>query len=186
MMFSTKAEYGVRVMTHLARQASAASGHAGEAVMGGAAPISLASIAEAEGLPLAYLEHLAARLRRADLVTSRRGAHGGYTLARAAEAITMAEVVRALEGDIAPIECISAGPDGDLVCVREGEPGHEPCPTKLLWTRVQGSIVRTLTEMTLADLVRPSREAGSRTTTSDRGAGSPAEETNQETETLTV
>jgi len=144
MMFSTKAEYGVRVMTHLAR-------HEGSA----GAPISLASIAETEGLPLAYLEHLAARLRRADLVTSRRGAHGGYTLARPAEAITMADVVRALEGEIAPIECITAGPDGGLVCVREGEPGHEPCPTKLLWTRVQGSIVRTLTDMTLADLVRP-------------------------------
>ena len=67
----------------------------------------------------------------------------------------MAEVVRALEGDIAPIECITADADGALVCVREGEPGHEPCPTKLLWTRVQGSIVRTLTDMTLADLARP-------------------------------
>ena len=145
MMFSTKAEYGVRVMAHLARHE------------GGAAPIfARLDRRRPKGLPLAYLEHLAARLRRADLVASRRGAHGGYTLARpAAEAITMAEVVRALEGDIAPIECITAGPDGDLVCVREGEPGHEPCPTKLLWTRVQGSIVRTLTEMTLADLVRP-------------------------------
>ncbi len=153
-MFSTKAEYGVRVMTHLAR-------HEGSA----GAPISLASIAEAEGLPLAYLEHLAARLRRADLVTSRRGAHGGYTLARPADSITMADVVRALEGDIAPIECISAGPDGALVCVREGQPGHEPCPTKLLWTRVQGSIVRTLTDMTLADLVRPTTRTEKETLT---------------------
>ncbi len=39
--------------------------------------------------------------------------------------------------------------------MREGEPSHQPCPTKLLWTRVQGSIVRTLTDMTLADLARP-------------------------------
>ncbi|HEX2233379.1 MAG TPA: hypothetical protein VHG69_08450, partial [Thermoleophilaceae bacterium] len=61
----------------------------------------------------------------------------------------------ALEGEIAPIECISAGSDGTLVCAREGQPGHDPCPTKLLWTRVQGSIVRTLGDMTLADLVRP-------------------------------
>ena len=144
MMFSTKAEYGVRVMAHLARRE-------------GETPISLGSIADAEGLPLAYLEHLVQRLRRADLVESHRGAHGGYTLARPALDITMAEVVRALEGDIAPIECITANPDGGLVCVREDEPGHDPCPTKLLWTRVQGSVVRTLNEMTLADLVRPAR-----------------------------
>jgi Rrf2 family cysteine metabolism transcriptional repressor len=140
-MFSTKAEYGVRVMAHLARREDEG-------------PISLGSIAEAEGLPLAYLEHLVQRLRRAELVESRRGAYGGYSLARPAESITMAEVVQALEGVIAPIECITAGADGALVCAREGEPGHDPCPTKLLWTRVQGSIVRTLTELTLADLVR--------------------------------
>jgi Rrf2 family protein len=141
-MFSTKAEYGIRVMAHLAR-------HNGDE------PISLGSIADAEGLPLAYLEHLVQRLRRAGLVESRRGAHGGYSLALPAEDITMAEVVAALEGDIAPIECITADADGALVCIRDGEPGQDPCPTKLLWTRVQGSIVRTLTEMTLADLVRP-------------------------------
>jgi Rrf2 family transcriptional regulator, cysteine metabolism repressor len=68
----------------------------------------------------------------------------------------MAEVVSALEGDIAPIECITADADGVLTCAREGS---EPCPTKLLWTRVQGSIIRTLNEMTLADLVQPMRKA---------------------------
>lgn len=168
MMFSTKAEYGIRVMVHLARD-------------GAGDPISLGSVAEAEGLPLAYLEHLIQRLRREGLVESRRGARGGYSLARSPEAITMAEVVQALEGEIAPIECITEDSDGGLVCAREGEPGHAPCPTKLLWTRVQGSIVRTLTDMTLADLVggaaepRRLREAGGRTTTSRRGAGRPAE-----------
>ena len=143
MMFSTKAEYGVRVMVHLAREGGAAADPA---------PISLGSIADAEGLPLAYLEHLVQRLRRAELVESRRGARGGYSLARPAAEISMAEVVEALEGEIAPIECITADADGALVCSREGE---SPCPTKLLWTRVQGSIVRTLNEMTLDDLVRP-------------------------------
>jgi Rrf2 family protein len=174
-MFSTKAEYGIRVMAHLARQADGAPGEA--------PPISLGSIADAEGLPLAYLEHLVQRLRRSGLVESRRGAHGGYTLARPAGEITMAEVVSALEGEIAPIECITADADGELTCAREGT---EPCPTKLLWTRVQGSIVRTLNEMTLDDLVRPlrgsaepnpPREAGRRTRPSERGAGSPAEVT---------
>jgi Rrf2 family transcriptional regulator, cysteine metabolism repressor len=149
MMFSTKAEYGVRVMAHLAKQAN---GRDGAAV---ADPISLGSIADAEGLPLAYLEHLVQRLRKAGLVESRRGAHGGYTLARPARDITMSEVVAALEGDIAPIECITADADGVLTCSREGA---EPCPTKLLWTRVQGSIVRTLNDMTLDDLVQPLRK----------------------------
>src|SRR3712207_2584768 len=105
-MFSTKAEYGVRVLVELARR-------------GGESPVPLAEIADANGLPLAYLEHLVARLRKAGLVDSRRGARGGYLLARAADAITMAEVVEALEGTIAPIECISADPDGTVTCSRE-------------------------------------------------------------------
>jgi Rrf2 family transcriptional regulator, cysteine metabolism repressor len=144
-MFSTKAEYGVRVMAHLAGADEER-------------PISLGAIAEAEGLPLAYLEHLVQRLRKAELVESRRGAHGGYSLARPAESITMAEVVRALEGDIAPIECITAQSDGELVCSREAM-NDGPCPTKFLWTRVQGSIVRTLQDMSLADLVQPVKKS---------------------------
>jgi Rrf2 family protein len=144
MMFSTKAEYGVRVMVELARRA-------GEGRAGGD-PISLAEIAEHDGLPLAYLEHLVARLRKAGLVDSRRGSRGGYMLARSPVEITMAEVVEALEGSIAPIECISEASDGTIVCSRESDPGHV-CPTKLLWTKVRFAIVRTLQETTLADLV---------------------------------
>ena len=64
----------------------------------------------------------------------------------------MAEVVEALEGSIAPIECISSRPDGGLVCSREADADHV-CPTKLLWTRVRGSIVDTLEETRLSDLV---------------------------------
>jgi Rrf2 family transcriptional regulator, cysteine metabolism repressor len=139
MIFSTKAEYGVRVMVDLARR-------------GGAQPVALAEIAEAEGLPLAYLEHLVARLRRAGLVESRRGARGGYLLAREPAQITMAEVVEALEGRIAPIECISSSPDGTVRCVRESDPAHI-CTTKVLWTRVRAAIVQTLQETTLAELI---------------------------------
>ena len=139
MMFSTKAEYGVRVLVELAAR-------------DGTSPVPLTEIAEANGLPLAYLEHLVARLRKAGLVESRRGARGGYLLARPAEEITMAEVVEALEGSIAPIECISEGADGILVCARESDPDHI-CPTKLLWTRVRGSVVSTLQETRLSDLI---------------------------------
>jgi Rrf2 family cysteine metabolism transcriptional repressor len=146
MMFSTKAEYGVRVMVALAQRAAASP--AGEEPV-----VPLAEIAEHDGLPLAYLEHLVARLRKAGLVDSRRGSRGGYMLARAATEITMAEVVEALEGSIAPIECISQNPDGSIVCSRESDPTHV-CPTKLLWTRVRMAIVRTLVETTLADLAK--------------------------------
>src|ERR1700704_3999061 len=139
MMFSTKAEYGVRVMVELARRA-------------GEDPIPLAEIAAHDGLPLAYLEHLVARLRKAGLVDSRRGSRGGYMLARTPTEISMAEVVEALEGSIAPIECITESSDGSIVCSRESEPGHT-CPAKLLWTKVRFAIVRTLQEVTLADLV---------------------------------
>jgi Rrf2 family protein len=142
-MFSTKAEYGVRVMVELARR-------------GGDQPVPLAEIAEHDGLPLAYLEHLVARLRKADLVASRRGARGGYLLARPPDQITMAEVVEALEGSIAPIECISQGVDGSLVCARESDPEHV-CAAKALWTRVRFSIVRTLEQTKLSDLVPAER-----------------------------
>jgi Rrf2 family transcriptional regulator, cysteine metabolism repressor len=143
MMFSTKAEYGVRVMVELARRGAADDPQ----------PVPLAEIASNDGLPLAYLEHLVARLRKAGLVDSRRGSRGGYLLARPAREITMAEVVEALEGSIAPIECISQGPDGSIVCSRESASAAHVCPTKLLWTRVRFSIVATLRETTLADLL---------------------------------
>jgi Rrf2 family transcriptional regulator, cysteine metabolism repressor len=140
MMFSTRTEYGVRVMVELARR-------------NGDGPVSLADIASTEELPLAYLEHLVARLRKAGLVESRRGARGGYLLARPAPDISMAEVVEALEGSIAPIECISQAADGGLVCSRETDADHV-CTTKLLWTRVQGAIVGTLRDTQLSDLVQ--------------------------------
>jgi Rrf2 family protein len=151
MMFSTKAEYGILVMVALARRAEANAAASPELALPDPV-IPLAEIAEHDGLPLAYLEHLVARLRKAGLVDSRRGSRGGYMLARPAAEITMAEVVEALEGSIAPIECISLGSDGSVVCARESDPGHV-CPTKLLWTRVRFSIVSTLKGTTLADLL---------------------------------
>ena len=139
MLFSTKAEYGVRLMVELGRQA-------------GEHPVALNAVAEAERLPLSYLEHLVAKLRNAGLVTSTRGAHGGYRLARAAEEISMDQVVEALEGQIAPMECFHATPEGKVLCSHEVD-GDRACATKLLWTRVQGGVTRALAGTTLADLV---------------------------------
>jgi len=139
MLFSTKAEYGVRLMVGLGRSA-------------GSGPVALSTVAEAEMLPLSYLEHLVAKLRGAGLVTSTRGAHGGYALARPAEEIDMLEVVQALEGSIAPMECFQVESEGRVLCSHEIDEGRA-CATKLLWTRVQGGVTKALTEMTVADLV---------------------------------
>jgi Rrf2 family protein len=139
MLFSTKAEYGVRLMVELGRQPSAA-------------PVSLGAVAEAERLPLSYLEHLVARLRKAGLVTSTRGAHGGYRLAMPTDEITLDVVVEALEGQIAPMECFHETPEGKVLCSHESD-GDHACATKLLWTRVQGGVTKALAGTTLAELV---------------------------------
>ncbi len=139
MIFSSKAEYGVRFMVELGRHEAQ---H----------PTSLKAIADAEGLPLAYLEQIVARLRRAGLVQSARGARGGYWLGCEPEAITMAEVVHALEGPVSPMSCFGPAPaTSRVVCSHEEDAGR--CATKLLWTRVQGGIDRALQTTTLADLV---------------------------------
>src|SRR3954451_6003773 len=139
MLFSTKAEYGVRLMIELGRQP-------------GSRPISLSTVAEAERLPLSYLEHLVAKLRKAGLVASTRGAHGGYRLAMPAEEITMDSVVEALGGQIAPMECFHETPEGKVLCSHEDD-GDHACATKLLWTRVQGGVSKALAGTTLAELV---------------------------------
>ena len=145
MLFSTKAEYGVRLMVELGRRA-------GSSEPGHAVPVSLASVAEAETLPLSYLEHLVARLREAGLVGSVRGAHGGYRLAKPATEITMLDVVEALEGPITPMECFHADREGRVLCSHETD-ADRTCATKLLWTRVQGGVTRALAGTSLADLV---------------------------------
>ena len=87
---------------------------------------------------------------------SARGAHGGYWLARPAEEISMDEVVQALEGSIAPMECFVHDHTERVLCSHEPDAGRG-CATKLLWTRVQGGIIRSLQTTTLAELVEFSR-----------------------------
>ena len=138
--FSTKGEYGVRLMVQLGR-------HFGQG------PASLAEIAAEEDLPRAYLEQLVMSLRDAGLVTSTRGAHGGYQLARDPGEIRMSEVLRALEGPLAPMICASDDPEHATICDRSSR-----CTVNILWVRVRDAITSTLDSMTLADLV-PQRPA---------------------------
>ncbi len=138
MIFTTKAEYGVRLLIQLG-------------IQGDGAPVSLKSVAAAEGLPLAYLERIAALLKKAGLVASTRGAHGGYVLAQPAAEITMDRVVLALEGAIAPMECFT--PDHSDARVACSHPDGQHCATKLLWTRVQLGVIKSLQRTTLDELV---------------------------------
>jgi Rrf2 family protein len=139
VIFSAKTEYGVRLMIELGRHDDRE-------------PIALKAIAEAEGLPLSYLEHVVADLKRAELVTSTRGAHGGYTLARPAGEIAMDEVVLALEGSVAPMDCFVSLPPERVACSHEGDAGSS-CSTRLLWMRVQGGVMKALHGTTLGELV---------------------------------
>jgi Rrf2 family protein len=162
MLFSTKAEYGVRLMIELGRHTDGGAPDGGE-------PVSLSAVAEAETLPLSYLEHLVAKLRQAGLVSSVRGAHGGYRLARPAAEIEMIDVVQALEGPIAPMECFHDVREGRVLCSHETD-GERACATRLLWTRVHGGITKALAGTTLAELV----EFADQNTTSEPASRSAA------------
>lgn len=135
MKVSTRGEYGVRAMVALAHHY-------------GGGPLSIAEIARQSNVPAAYLEQLIAPLRRAELVTSRRGARGGYVLARDPSEIRVGDVYRVMEGPVAPIECVSEDVT-DQTCPLIGG-----CETRPIWLKVRDSIVEALDSTTLADLAR--------------------------------
>jgi Rrf2 family transcriptional regulator, cysteine metabolism repressor len=116
----------------------------------GTGPASLAEIAAEEDLPRAYLEQLVVNLRGSGLVVSTRGAHGGYELARPPSEISMSDVLRALEGPIAPMICATDDPEHATLCDRSSR-----CTVNVLWVRVRDAITGALDSMTLADLVPP-------------------------------
>lgn len=134
--FSTRGEYGLRMMMDLARRY-------------GQGPQPLTDIARHEALPAAYLEQLAGKLRKAGLVTSQQGAHGGYRLSRSPEQMTIGEVMRVLEGPISPMICATEG-ETEVLCERQVF-----CSANLVWERVRDSVAEALDSLTLADLVPP-------------------------------
>jgi Rrf2 family cysteine metabolism transcriptional repressor len=111
----------------------------------GQGPLSLSEVAKAQGISQAYLEQIAIDLRRAGLLLSRRGAQGGYYLARAPEAITAGDVIRALEGSILPVQCVA-----DQKCTPCAL--EDTCSTRGIWEEVRDRLVETLDSITLADL----------------------------------
>lgn len=137
MKLSTKGRYGVTALFELALN----YGH-------GVVP--LRDIARHQGISEPYLEQLAKTLREAGLVTSARGAQGGYSLARPPEEITIAQAVEATEGPIALVDCLMAGNEAKaLACEKAGT-----CVTRDVWARVCDSINQVLNSITLGDLVK--------------------------------
>jgi Rrf2 family cysteine metabolism transcriptional repressor len=131
---SAKELYGLRAMSEFAR-------HFGQG------PLSLAQVATRQGISQAYLEQIAIDLRRSGLLNSKRGAQGGYYLARAPEATTAGDVIRALEGSILPVQCVAE--QKCVPCSLE-----DGCSARGIWEQVRDRLVETLDSITLANLVQ--------------------------------
>lgn len=138
MKLSTKGRYGVKAMFDLAQNY-------------GSGPIPLNSIAQRNSISEHYLEQLIAFLRKAGLVKSVRGAQGGYILSKSPEAITIGDIIRVLEGPIAPVDCVSE---------EEPEPCNnaEFCVTRSIWARVRDSVADVLDSITLADMLEEEKK----------------------------
>ncbi len=131
MRLTTKGRYAVTAMLDLAL-------HAGEG------PVALVEISQRQGISLSYLEQLFARLRRNGLVKSTRGPGGGYQLARGGEAISVADVITAVDENVDATRCGGAG----------NCQGETPCITHYLWQGLSEQIYQFLDGISLQDLVQ--------------------------------
>ncbi len=133
MKLSAKGEYGVRALVILALDYQAG-------------PVSLREIAERENISFQFLEQIFLPLRRAGLIESVRGAKGGYTLARPPDEIKVGDIIRTLEGPIAPVDCVAEG--NSEQCSR-----HSSCLSRGIWEKLRDRMSEVLDEITLADVI---------------------------------
>ncbi|MBR1757159.1 MAG: Rrf2 family transcriptional regulator [Lachnospiraceae bacterium] len=137
MKLSTKGRYGLRAVVDLAILSGAEN-----------AAVSLNTVANRQQISVGYLEQLIARLKKAGIVESTRGAQGGYTLARPAAEISVGEVLRALEGDLKLVECVDMKEE-ELPC----GPASKQCVTRVVWQKINDSINAAIDHLMLSDLV---------------------------------
>ena len=137
MKISTKGRYALRLMLDIA-------------LTGSEEPVPLRDVAERQDISNKYLEQIVTPLARAGLVRSVRGAGGGYLLTRKPEEYTVGDILRPLEGDLAPVECATDG----AWCARSGD-----CLTVGLWQEIHRAVSAVVDGTTLADLL--ARQAGS-------------------------
>jgi Rrf2 family protein len=139
MMISKKTKYALKALEHLAR-------HSTEG------PILISELAEAESIPKKFLEAILLSLRKGGILQSRIGKGGGYSLALDAKRITIGSVVRILEGDFAPVQCLS-----DTSYTRCDECADEAtCGTRLVMADVKKAVASVLDSVTLAEMLERS------------------------------
>lgn len=137
MKISTKGRYALRIMVELALNEG-----------GDNLPIRV--IAERQGISEKYSEQIVNVLNRSGFVRSSRGSQGGYRLAKVAKDCTVGMILRAIEGDLAPVACL-AGDVNDC-------PRREECVTLDVWQQVEDAINNVLDNITLADLALKQKE----------------------------
>lgn len=143
-MFSSKARYGLRAMAVLAR-------HYAEDAF-----ITVDDIVDAEPIPPKFLETILTELRKEGLLLSRRGPAGGYRLARSPETISLAAVVRTLDGAFAPTTCARLR---NPVCC-EGCADMERCALRPFARRVRDEMAKVLEGQTIRDLAEDEAHDG--------------------------
>ncbi|MCL4394204.1 MAG: Rrf2 family transcriptional regulator [Chloroflexi bacterium] len=111
-------------------------------------PVRLKELAENSNIPAKYLEQIFNALRNRGIVHSQIGAGGGYTLGRPAKSIVLGEVIRILDGTIAPVSCTSKIAYEPCTC-----PDEETCPVKAVMVQVRQAIVGVIDTTSLADAV---------------------------------
>ncbi len=137
MRLSKRSEYGVRALLQL-------SSHLGEETA-----VSIKWIADTEAIPLRFLEQILLMLKNAGLLNSRKGANGGYYLARPAHEISLGSIIRVLDGPLAPVKCVSQMAYEPCDCADENT-----CGLHMVMQDVRDAIVAILDRTTLADLAQ--------------------------------
>ena len=132
MIISTKARYGIHAMHVLAKFYDEHN------------PISINSIAKEKEISEQYLEQIFSKLKKGGFIISTRGKNGGYILSRRPEEITIGQIIRALEGQLAPSEC-----SFDPNCCSKSD----KCPANTIWTSIYGEINEVVDSYFLSDML---------------------------------
>ncbi len=138
MKLSTRGRYGLRAMFDLAMNQSQG-------------PVPLNEIAGRQNISESYLEQLFAIMRKAGLVKSVRGAYGGYLLGAPSDKIYIGQILRTLEGNIAPADCVSNEDAPECL-------DADACVTRMIWEKIRDSINQVVDSITLEDMVRQQKK----------------------------